>query len=88
MPKAKLSPLTESLRTLLTDYSMPEVVAELILICRRCAGGIEGGGWLYWESTLTTALTEVESADEVEDLIGKPARKASESKPKTKRTKR
>ena len=85
MPKTKLSPLTESLKTLLTDYSMPEVVAELILITRRCAGrGVESSGWLCWESALTRALTEGAGADETEDLVGKPAPKTSKRKPKRK----
>lgn len=76
MPKAKLSPLTESLKTLLTDYSMPEVVAELILMCRRCASGVESSGWLCWESALTTALGDAAGLDEVRELVGKPTRKA------------
>ena len=71
MPKAKSNPLADTLETLIEDYSMPEVVSELILYARRYGGH----GWASWESALTTALSEAAGADEVAELVGKPTRK-------------
>jgi hypothetical protein len=71
MPKANSKPLTNSLEALIESHSMPEVVAELILISRRYGGN----GWAPWESALTTALSEAAGPHEVEELVGKPTRK-------------
>ncbi len=71
MPKAKSNPLADSLEALIEDYSMPEVVAELILYSRRYGGN----GWAPWESALTTALSEAAGPDEVAELVGKPTLK-------------
>jgi hypothetical protein len=38
MPKTKPDTLTNSLEALIENHSMPEVVASLILISRRCGG--------------------------------------------------
>ena len=71
MPKTKNNTLADALETLIDDYSMPEVVAELILYSRRHGGD----GWAPWESALTAALSEAAGADEVAELVGKPTRK-------------
>ena len=72
MPKTKSNPLADTLESLIDDYSMPEVVAELILYSRRYGGN----GWAPWESALTTALGDAAGLDEVKELVGKPTRKA------------
>ena len=71
MPKTKSNPLADTLEALIDDYSMPEVVAELILYSRRYGGS----GWAPWESALTTALSDAAGPDEVAELVGKPTRK-------------
>ena len=71
MPKSKSNPLADTLEALIEDYSMPEVVAELILYSRRYGGN----GWVPWESALTKALSDAAGPDEVAELVGKPARK-------------
>ena len=71
MPKTKSNPLADTLETLIEDYSMPEVVAQLILYSRRYGGN----GWAPWESALTAALSDAAGPDEVAELVGKPTRK-------------
>ena len=71
MSKAKTKPLADALEALIEEYSMPEVVAELILYSRRWGGN----GWAPWESSLTAALSHAVGDDEVAELVGRPSRK-------------
>ena len=65
MPKTKNNQLADTLEALINNYSMPNVVAELILYSKRQSEN----GWTPWERSLTRALSDVAGPEEVTELV-------------------
>ena len=71
MGKAKRDPVMERLEDLLSDHSMPEIVAALIRLSREYKEQLkrernsESQGWRCWEDALTVALREAAGPEEL-----------------------
>src|SRR4051812_13998820 len=75
MARAKCEPFVDRLDNLLTDTSMPEVVAGLARLSRQYKeqlkrqGNSEHQGWEAWEQALAVALREGAGQDEHDELL-------------------
>lgn len=67
--------LNDRVEALLDDFSMPEVVAALVLLSRdyaaqlRREGNREYLGWEPWERALAAAIREVAGPEELHELL-------------------
>ena len=73
MPKSKPVPLGTQLEKLIGEYSMPEVVVELVRLSRRYKeqlrreGNSEYQGWAAWDEALTAAVNEAAGPEEFDE---------------------